>query len=742
MSIIRYIIVFLLPVFLIVQLCNAQAGHPGNEIKPLSSLKLISENDEGLSLLYYSGTGRFETLEPAEGSFVRLMLPDHAFSSNPGKPQLPVLTRLIDYDRIKNTGIRITNVVSTRISLKEYGDAGRIYPCQPGRPKTELTQDHPLLIDKSVYNAGEAFITDTVSVRKIGIMRGKSLGALEINPVTYHPAEEYVDIIVSMNIFIEYAQEKHGHSALKGSEEYYFNQLLSKGLINYRSDDVIPAFSSGPTGMIIVSDTSLKNDLRPLVEWKTRKGFSVTELYIGENGLERDFYDIKDSLTAIYNSSTENKPAPAYLLLAGDLNYIPASGGTSYLTDLYYAEFDGNGDYIPDMFTGRLPARNKSQLRAMVQKIIEYESFLFGDSISHFRKAVALTGLDEGHVRYMDGQVNYAAGYFNINPYPTEAYVFNHESNDSIRGVRYDSLKLMMKAGVGYINYTGHGSATAWQDTGIDHTFITGMSNKSRYPLVISNACLTANFSNSNNLGSVMVRSADKGALAFIGCTNDSYWLEDYYWSVGVGPLLSNPEYDETGLGFYDRLFHLKGEKPSDWYTTSGQILYAGNLAVASSTSPRVQYYWENYVLLGDPSLSPFIGAPEAITASVPDSLPPGLKTLNISTSAFAYAGLSHFDTLWDAGHASPSGSISLDIPGVEKDSCLLIISGQNGEPFIRTLYFAESDTAWMNINDVDISDLTGNDNGLADYNETIALKVSMQNAGNEDADNAYLIIS
>ncbi|MBS0009884.1 MAG: T9SS type A sorting domain-containing protein, partial [Bacteroidales bacterium] len=88
------------------------------------------------------------------------------------------------------------------------------------------------------------------------------------------------------------------------------------------------------------------------------------------------------------------------------------------------------------------------------------------------------------------------------------------------------------------------------------------------------------------------------------------------------------------------------------------------------------------------------------------------------------------------------SGSISLDIPGVEKDSCLLIISGQHGEPFIRTLYFAESDTAWMNINDVDISDATGNDNGLADYSETIALKVSMQNAGNEDADNAYLIIS
>jgi len=718
----------------------AQPSLAGNSEYPSSQLEIISENSGGLRLYYHSGPGEFELLKPNEGSFVRLMLPEHSFSSDPGKPQLPALTRLVDYNKARNARIIISNVVSTRRSLEEMGEYDRIFPSQPSETKTRDPQENHFVMDKSIYDADHAYVTDTVIIKEIGTMRGKSIGILQINPVVYHPAKKYVDIITSMSIDIEYSSDIPVQSKSEYSLE--FSNLLSKGLINYDTDNVIPGFSLQPVGMVIVSDTIMRKHLQPLVEWKTRKGFRVTELYIGEGGLERNFQDIKDSLTYIYNNSSQDNPAPTYLILAGGLNYIPASQGTEYLTDMYYAEFDGNGDFIPDMFTGRLPARDTNQLKAIVQKIIQYERFLFGDTITHYKKAVALAGFDEGHDIYMRGQVNYASGYFHQNPYETERFVFNHELNDSIRDVRYDSVKVLIKNGVGYINYTGHGSATSWMDTGIDYTFPGEMTNKSRYPLIISNACLTAKYNNNNCIGSSMVRAAGKGALAFIGCTNDSYWTEDYYWSVGVGPLLVNPTYEVTGLGFYDRLFHLNGEKPSEWYTTAGQILFSGNLAVSESTSPWKQYYWENYVLLGDPSITPFIGNPEIITAEVPDNLPPTLRKLAFNAPGLAYVALSHFDTLWDASHATPSGSVYLDIPSVEKDSCMMIISRQNGIPFVKTIYFSESDTAWLGINDINISDLSGNDNGQADYNETISLQTDIQNAGNEAADNVYLKIS
>ncbi|MDT8400999.1 MAG: C25 family cysteine peptidase [Bacteroidales bacterium] len=740
---IRIIFIALLPVLLVVEEATSQPAYGrGKNNEASSSLRIISDNDEGLVLSYNAGNGEFEKLKPDEGSFLRLRLADHSFSSEPGKPQLPVMTRLVDYDRIKGARIIIRDVVSIRKSLREFGEYNIIYPSQPGQTKVSIPQDNPLVIDKSVYNAGHAYVTDTVIIRKIGVMRGKSLASLEINPVVYNPAEKYVDIISSMNIYIEYSPGSGKIGTAKSPGDYYFHDLLSKGLINYDVDDVIPGFSMEPVSMIIISDTLFRKHLQPLVEWKTKKGFRISQLYIGENGLQRSFQEIKDTLTYIYNNGSQENPAPTYLLLAGDLNYIPASQGTNYLTDMYYAEFDGNGDFIPDMFTGRLPARDTAQMKSMVNKIIQYESFSFVDTVTHYQKAMAFTGYDDGFVNYMDGQVNYASGYFDQNPFPTQAYVFKHELNDSTRTVRYDSLRVLIKNGLGYINYTGHGSATAWTGTGIDYTFPSMMQNDSRYPLVISNACLTAKYNDNNCLGSNMVRAIDKGALAFIGCTNDSYWDEDYYWSVGAGPFVRYPIYEETGLGFYDRLFHLNDEVPSDWYTTTGQIIFGGNLGVSSSPSPRKQYYWETYVLLGDPSISPYIGKPEILTVSVPDKLPPSLKILNVNTPAFAYLGLSHFDTLWDAAHATPSGTAYLDLPEVEKDSCLLVISSQNKKPFFKTIYFEESDTAWLGINDVNVSDLSGNDDGKADYKENISLKTDIQNAGNEDADDVYMKIS
>ncbi len=739
----KSIIILLLPVLLVLEAANAQPSSITDEGNIHSSpLKIISENDEGLVLSYNSGNIEFERLKPEEGYFIRLKLPDHSYSSNPGKPQLPVLTRLIDYDKAKNARIIIKDVVSIRKSLNELGDYNIIYPSQPGQTKNNSPQDNPLVIDKSVYNAAHAYIRDTVAIKKIGIMRGHSIASLDINPVIYNPSGKYVDIISSMKIYIKYSTGAKTLGTVKGPDNYYFNDLLAKGLINYDADDVIPGFSLEPVSMVIVSDTLFKKYLQPLVKWKTKKGFRITEIYIGENGLEKNFQSIKDSLTFIYNNSSLENPAPTYLLLAGDLTLIPASQGTNYLTDMYYAEFDGNGDFIPDMFTGRLPASDTTQMKAMVNKIIQYEGFAFADTITHYNKAMAFTGFDDGFINFMDGHVNYASYYFNQNPHITRPYIFKHEMNDSIRAVRYDSVRVLMKNGVGFINYTGHGNASSWVGTGIDFTFPLQMNNGSRYPLVISNACLTAKYNEKNCIGSNMVRAVDKGALAFIGCSNDSYWEEDYYWSVGAGPFVSNPTYEDTGLGFYDRLFHLNGEKPSNWYTTTGQIIFGGNLGVSSSTSPRKQYYWETYVLLGDPSISPFIGNPEILEASVPDKIPPALKKLNILTSAFAYMGLSHFDTLWDAAHATPSGTAYLDIPEAEKDSCLLIISRQNAIPLFKTIYFEESDTAWLSINDVIVTDPSGNDNGKADYNENISLKLDLQNAGNDEADDVYLKIS
>ncbi|MCD4769598.1 MAG: T9SS type A sorting domain-containing protein [Bacteroidales bacterium] len=744
MKTIRRSVIFLFFILFISFTLNATqaTGHSatGSEIR--KGITLVTVEQNRIVLHYSSDIPVFRKKIAGQEEYFTLDIPGHIQITEEGIPAIPAISRLIDLTGIEITKIKLKEVNTTRIFPGSKGFSGQMYPVQPGLTKNRLPQERPFIKKHSAYKTDSPVIRDTVTITTNGILRGQTIGVLQVNPVIYHAASNYIDLIESMDIIIEFTGSTSPVLQTKGLRSDNIKGVLNKGLVYYNEEDVIPAFSLLPSGLIILSDTLMKKHLKPLADWKRVKGYNVIELYVGENGLERNYESIKDTLTYIYQNATDESPAPDYLMIAGDLNIIPQSEGASALSDLYYSEFDGEGDYLPDMFTGRLPAKDTTQMKAIVRKILQYEKFEFGDTINHYKNAMLVAGYDAGNVSYINGQLFYGHdNYLNIDNKVTP-YVFYHQNDASLRAIMYDSVKTLFNSGVGFVNYTGHGSATAWLSTGIDYSFPPTMTNQSRYPVIISNACKTAQFTNSNNFGSSFVRAEERGALAFIGCTVDSYWDEDFYWSVGVSSISSTPTYDDSGPGFYDRLFHSNGEAPSDWYTSLGQVLFAGNLAVLSSTSPRKKYYWEYYVLLGDPSITPFIGTPGTFDITLPDTLPTDLKSFGFSVDPFSYVAISHFDTLWDATHATPSGAVNLSIPVLEKDSCQVVITGQNMIPLIKTIYFAESDTAWININDVNPRDPLGNNNDLADYSEQISLSLDLQNAGNTGIDNVYATVT
>jgi hypothetical protein len=272
----------------------------------------------------------------------------------------------------------------------------------------------------------------------------------------------------------------------------------------------------------------------------------------------------------------------------------------------------------------------------------------------------------------------------------------------------------------------------------ISSTDIKSFGNKNMYPFVIANACMTAQFSDTTSFGDKMIVTANKGAVGYIGCTNNSFWDEDFYWAVGVGTPSADPKYTETGLGAIDRLFHTHGESPSDWYPSMGQVNYAGNLAVSASTSKYKKYYWETYTLLGDPSTIPFIGTPDTFKISIPDTLPNGIKSLSLTLPPFSYIAISHFDTLWDASYASPTGSVVLNLPGRSNDSCMIVVSGQNKIPVIKTIHIADLNKEYINLNASSINDASGNNNGQADYGESLFIKLNIGNLGLSNATGIY----
>jgi gingipain R len=114
---------------------------------------------------------------------------------------------------------------------------------------------------------------------------------------------------------------------------------------------MITGYSDKPVGMIIVSDTTFKENLQPFIRWKTQKGFRLTVLYAGEIG--STYTEIRNAIAIEYNSLKAAGNLPEYLLIIGDVSKVPYYG-TGNVSDMYYGELDGEGDYIPDMFIGRI----------------------------------------------------------------------------------------------------------------------------------------------------------------------------------------------------------------------------------------------------------------------------------------------------------------------------------------------------------------------------------------------------
>ena len=66
-----------------------------------------------------------------------------------------------------------------------------------------------------------------------------------------------------------------------------------------------------------------------------------------------------------------------------------------------------------------------------------------------------------------------------------------------------------------------------------------------------------------------------------------------------------------------DDLLHDHNEPFDDWFTTGSGMMMCGNLAVAEGNG-SVNYYWEIYSIMGDPSISPYLGFPNENSRSPP----------------------------------------------------------------------------------------------------------------------------
>ena len=699
-------------------------GETAMKISTNTYLKLIVNNT-----LSQFGTADIKT---DAGTFSTLTAEGYGFSEGIGNPNVPVLKKLIEVPLGSGFNVRILNQEVKEFDLKDFNIFNPLMPTQAPLSKS-IKDPSKVKIDfnTAVYQTNDFYKKELVTVTPVGIMRGVNMARLEIAPVEYNPVTGKIRVYDNLEVEITFDGARVSQTvAMKNRTWSPYYEGIYRSLVNFKPEVPDALITSSPVTYVIVSPITFQAALQPFIQWKTKKGFKVIEAYTNNPLVGTTTTSIKNYLQGLYNNPPAGYNAPSFVLIVGDVAQVPTFSGQegSHVTDLYY--FDYTGDDIPEVFYGRFSATNLTQLQPQIDKTLEYEQYLMPDP-SFLGEVVMVSGVDASHApTYGNGQINYGTTYYFNAAHGLLSHTYLYPQSGSSSALIIQNVS----DGVGYANYTAHGSSSGWADPEFSISDISTLQNAHKYPLMVGNCCLTSTFE-TTCFAEELLRAANKGALGYIGGSNSTYWDEDYWWGVGFKNVVVNPVYNPAHLGAYDVTFHDHGELPSQWFVTQGQMFVGGNMAVEESSSSMKTYYWEIYCLMGDPSLSVYFSVPQPVAANYSSALLVGMSTFTVNTEENAYVALSMNGVLMGTGMADATGVVNLTFtPITAPGTADIVITKQNRQPHIGQITVAPAEGPYVTLDSYTITDASGNNNGQADYGEAITLNVKLNNVGVETA--------
>lgn len=707
-------------------------NHAINLNRSTTSIEVAKDNSERLQAQFsYPAIYAF-TVESEKGTFNELIIPETYSVGAIGTPKLPATHKLIEIPFGADVHVEVINYSMTEYRLADYGIDHAILPVQPSLRKDIDIADVEFEFDETAY-AKEGFITpEMAQVEVLGVMRSYRIARLTIAPIAYNPVEGIIRVYNDIEVEVSFTNVDQALTQhIKASTYSPYFDALNKHFLNDPDRDYPnhPDLTKDPIKMVVVADRAFETTLAPFFEWKTEQGFYLIVGYTDEIGTTSAA--IKNFIHGHYNAGTPEDPAPTFALIVGGPESIPASdigSSSGQVTDLYYASVDG--DYFPEMYYGRLSARNVQELENQLDKILYYQKYEFTDPT--YLNDVTLIAGQDGYWNPQVGQptINYgtqnyfnaANGFTNVNAYLNSyAGCFDNE-----------------RISVSLINFTAHCSPTSWAGPYLTVSDVHNLTNTDMYPLAVGNCCQSALFSNTECIGEAWLRAQNKGGVAYIGSAPNTHWFEDFYWSVGAFPIQGNnngyvPTFEETSIGAYDAPF------VSD-YLVVDAMKFAGNLAITEAniqgypvhvSNNSARYYWQGYHTFGDPST--FIYLTEGVENEVAHMaiLPIGLDTYTVEALPGSYVGISKDGVLHGAAMVDESGEVEVPLePILSGGDVRIVVTKHQHIPYIADIPAAALEGPYVVLDGFTINDEEGNDNGLADYSEEISLNISLKNVG------------
>ena len=708
---------------------QAMAQHIGLDVAK-SAQSCANVTDEGFTASFSFSSIDATEVTTEKGVFSYITMNGTYPAGNVGDPTLPAVNKLlaIPYG-VSNISVEVKSFSTKVYSLADYG-IKTLYPQQQPLRKDQKPEDVPFAYNEKAYNA-KGFVERPIAMVQIqGTMRGIQIGALTVNPVQYDPSTNSIRVYNDIEVEVRYSQYDKSVSYNEFARTFspYFANIYRQ-MFNWRDDvyDEHPDLWQNPVHMLIIADRMFEETLQAWYDWKTKKGFYLDINYTDEIGTSA-------SAIRSFIQSKYAEEAPTFLMIMGDKNQVAASATgseTHCVTDLQYSSVDG--DQFPDMYHSRFPAETTAQMAAMIEKALEYEKYEMPDP-SYLNNVLLIAGEDSSGWGVQVGRpaIWYGSNYyFNEEHGYVNVYEYSHGT--------YTGCYNNFNTGVGFANYTAHGSNTSWAGPSFTVSDVNNLTNTSKYFLAVGNCCEAADWGISGAcFGEAMVRAEKKGAYAYIGSCPSTYWKNDYYFAVGATNHANGtmPLYEETTMGFYDAMW------TDDAYNTVTSMMFIGNLASNAAQALGYElhcstlYDWQAYHTLGDGSILPFRVQPTENNVSHLPTLPIGMDFYTVSADPGSYVGITKDGVLYGAGMIGDSGTADIAIEPITSGGDVTIcVTHPQRAPYIVVIPAAAMNGAYIAFNDVQCNQplVTG---------AYVAPTVKLKNVGTQTANDINVELS
>ena len=557
-------------------------------LHPARDLVEVETTHDRVVLTFQFPSPLLKEVDRAKETFLEISVGECARSGSVGRPLLPVRKELVEIPHGVTPTVRTDVVWEEELSI-----AHPILPAQPPVLKSSSIPPE-FVFDREFYHARTWTPREIAAIEEVAIMRRHRVVSLKVSPVQYLPGEGKMRVVRRLRVVIDLTPEPVATS--RGVAQRYLTrhseETMAATVCNFQRQ----AFSDGAIGYLIITRDALAPELMPLVEWKRTKGFHTTLVPLSEISAVPTKEEIKGYIQQAYEAW---QIPPYYVLLVGDANDIPAWYGDSsgYPTDLYYSTVDGD-DIFPDVRLGRLSVATLNETNSSVEKIIHYEQNEWSSGDEWLDRAYFIASRDAAYHQIAESTHAYCTRLARQNGMVCDSLWTYYQTGTPIDDA--------FNSGRGMVTYSGHGSAGGWVDPRFWSPDAESLQNLDKYPLVLSYACLTGNYT-SHCFGEVLTRGSDNGALAFLGSSAPSYWDQD----------------DIFQRYLFDALF-IHG------FSALGDIIEYGKFGLANLDDSLSAYYYEVYNLLGDPSLDIYTDSPHPIVVDHPDLIPSGSYSLEV----------------------------------------------------------------------------------------------------------------